>query len=213
MNKDLILKNKNYCLTRIDLSSLQDFFEKLSPDKYTKGEFAFRFRAYSKVRFSNNLIVWLPKDIFFQSKLLNPYAGGIKREFDEIPSGVKEHLEKIVLSLITTFPIGEYEIGLHMIRTLADNDHKGDPSPEGIHQDGVDYVTIGCVSCKNISGAITSLLTSKSRSNTVLQKTLEEGEILILDDKKLFHYTSAITPLLPGRAYRDVLIMTFRKIF
>ena len=67
-----------------------------------------------------------------------------------------------------------------------------------------------CVSRKNISGAISSIYDESK--NLVHNVQLEEGEMLIVNDNKMFHGVSPIklnkTSKKVKMGYRDILVFT-----
>jgi hypothetical protein len=95
---------------------------------------------------------------------------------------------------------------VHQIRVEVNNDSVT-PVPEGIHQDGYNYVGIMCVSRNNIQGGVNKIYTLDEEE--IYNKVLDEGEMIIMNDRKVKHYVSNITrkdSLMKG--YRDILVMT-----
>jgi len=86
----------------------------------------------------------------------------------------------------------------------------GKPAPEGIHQDGFDYVMVSCLSLKNVSGGDSILVDAKNHSQIIYDKALEETECLLFNDRAYAHYASPIIPKMPGICTRDVFVTTFQ---
>ncbi len=106
----------------------------------------------------------------------------------------------------------DYEIGVHQIRVIADNQNMGIPAPEGIHQDGFDYISILSVNSQNLAGGVSVLLSSPDHKDVVFEQVLQPNNCLLLNDRSLFHYVSPIVPKLPGNCFRDMIITTFSII-
>ena len=79
--------------------------------------------------------------------------------------------------------------------------------PEGIHQDGYNIIGIACVARKNIKGGINLVYDSSKKLIHNLQ--LAEGEMLILNDHKLYHDVMPIElDKVTEEGYRDILVFT-----
>ena len=79
--------------------------------------------------------------------------------------------------------------------------------PEGIHQDGYNIVGIACIARKNIKGGINLVYDSSKKLINNLQ--LAEGEMLILNDNKLYHDVLPIELYKEHEeGYRDILVFT-----
>lgn len=186
-------------------------FDIIPDDKYLKTDFPYRKRCYGTGTIKDGVFYWDENDIFFmQSKELNSYVGGITRNFAKIASLIKEDIcEKVVMNAYRQLPASDYKVGIHQIRILANTINQGIPTPEGIHQDGFDYVTVTCINTFNVSGGISVLLDAKDHTKIVFEGTLYPGMQIIFSDKTFAHYTSNITPKVPGIAFRDVIVVTF----
>ena len=99
---------------------------------------------------------------------------------------------------------------IHQIRIVANELNQGMPTPEGIHQDGFDFVTVSCIDTANVSGGISFILDSRDHTKVAFEGTLLPGMLLIFSDRTFAHYTSNISPKLPGEAHRDVIVTTFQ---
>jgi hypothetical protein len=107
--------------------------------------------------------------------------------------------------------VKQWLVEVHQFRIEASVDAPGLPTPEGMHRDGVDYVLVLLVKRSNIASGTTmigSLDGSLSSSFTLT----EPFDAALVDDTRAYHGVTAVQPLdssLP--AYRDVLVVTFRK--
>ncbi|MEE9351203.1 MAG: 2OG-Fe dioxygenase family protein, partial [Thiotrichaceae bacterium] len=87
----------------------------------------------------------------------------------------------------------------------------GKPSPEGIHQDGADYVFIMLLDRENVSGA-SNTIHNKS-GGVIYEATLKQsGEAILIDDKRHWHGVSKVLQDDKNlESHRDVLVLTFHK--
>jgi hypothetical protein len=97
---------------------------------------------------------------------------------------------------------------VHQIQTTCTSESFGDPAPEGIHQDGTNFVCIYSVARNNIESGETHLYTSKSGETSVFNKTLYPGELVLVNDRKFIHYTASVRPASQGLGTRDVFVLT-----
>ncbi|MEZ8069060.1 MULTISPECIES: 2OG-Fe dioxygenase family protein [unclassified Vibrio] len=187
--------------------SLKETFECLVDDPYLQTVAIFRKRRYSICKFINGQFHWVDSPpVFHQAQFINSYAGGIKRKFKSISSQAKIFSEKIIIPILMKYlSKNEAHIGVHQIRITANDDYNGLPAPEGPHQDGFDFVCTLCIDKRNIAGGNSIVL---SEGDIVVNKQLNIGDLLIIDDKHFYHYVSPIVPLLPGEAHRDMFIFT-----
>ena len=105
----------------------------------------------------------------------------------------------------------DWHIELHQFRIEARRGTAGQPTPEGSHRDGVDYVLVLLVGRRNIQSGETSIHAPDGR--TLGSFTLTEPlDSALVDDRRVLHGVTAVEPVdpaLPG--FRDVLVVTFRR--
>ncbi|MDJ0735274.1 MAG: 2OG-Fe dioxygenase family protein [Nostocaceae cyanobacterium] len=192
----------------INTEGFKPFFNNLPVDPYIKGKY--RYRRLSRFTVSGNKIIKLPHGCFSQSKTYNPLMGDIKREFAELEDALVELdiFQHLVLAFSDSCKLHpEAEIGVHQIRITCSSNSFGNPAPEGIHQDGTDFIGIFSVDRNNIQGAATHLYTAK-KEKPVFNKILYPGELLLLNDREFFHFTTPIKPMDEGEGTRDVFVLT-----
>ncbi|GAB4329029.1 MAG: 2OG-Fe dioxygenase family protein [Leptolyngbyaceae cyanobacterium] len=194
----------------IDVSRFLPFFDNLPVDVYLKGDY--RFRRFSNFEIHDRQLTQLPHAKFFQSKAYNSVLGDVVREYPELEDDLI-HLPDFHAVILEFFEFCQRcspsnQVGVHQIRITADSLHKGNPAPEGIHRDGVDLVGIFCVDRTNIQGGETHLYRSQKRSHPAFAKVLNPGELLIVNDHELFHFTSPIQAAAPEGGSRDVFVFT-----
>ena len=186
-------------------------FGQLPDDQFLKGEFVFRKRAYARGVLSPNGIEWDSSTEFFQPQALNEYAGGVKRVFAPAGVTIREYIWQALQSAVYRSGLGEeqYHFGLHQIRIVCDDLHEGHPVPEGYHQDGFDFVGIHNFRRANVKGGGSYLRDGSKDGPCILEHDLAEGEILLFNDRRLFHYATPITNVESGIGYRDICVLTF----
>ena len=110
---------------------------------------------------------------------------------------------------LTPAPAGQVEA--HQFRIEARPGQAGQPTPEGMHQDGVDWVLVLMIGRENIASGTTSI---HGLDRTLLGSfTLEAPmDAALLDDHRVFHGVTPVQPLDDARpAHRDVLVLTWRR--
>ena len=161
----------------------------------------------------------LPHAPYEQAKHINPLNGGIARIFDPLEPGFSQHtvLHGVLGFLIKLLnevegQVHAWNVKLHPYRILATTDMAGQPTPEGLHRDGVDYVVSMMVKRNNILGG-ESILTDVHREQLEHMTLKEPMQMLILNDAQTFHEATAVAPRIPNTpAYRDVLVIAFEKV-
>ena len=100
----------------------------------------------------------------------------------------------------------------HPYRIVAGQAQAGNPTPEGLHRDGVDYIVSTMVSRCNVEGG-ESIVTDNHRQ-VLWQRTLKKPlDIMIGQDALTLHAVTPVVPLDPAQpAWRDVLVVAFTKV-
>lgn len=208
---------------QIDQSQWERFaasWEDLGPDRFMADGGRYRRRRFSALRVSGQKVEAKPRQPHFQSRDHNSLNGGVQRWFDAVRS---ETLENPVLAgLLRLFsPVfdsldnrsegADWHTEVHQFRIETSLAEKGLPSPEGMHRDGVDWVLVILVRRQNVEEGITKIggANGEPFDSFVLQ---EPGDLVLLDDRKIMHGVTQILPQDPTKpAYRDVLVVTWRK--
>ncbi len=207
-----------YLHPKIKLSETKTFnesFKTLPHDQHVQE--GFRQRAYTRFDYDPNSksLSKLPHQPFVQDSKYNSLFGNVKREFAELEREVAEsdNLRLLVASLTNSCELTaeKVEIGVHQIRISCSPTTEGNPVPEGIHQDGYQYVGIYCLARENVTGGVTTLHQTKD-SQPFFEKILNPGDFLIFNDEQLFHFTSPIRPASDKLGFRDVLILTAKQV-
>jgi hypothetical protein len=121
----------------------------------------------------------------------------------------------LVRATFACLPVAEdkqgksWEVRIHQIRIVASPEEPGLPAPEGIHQDGTDFLTLHLVRRHNIAGGESTIydLNRKPIQRFILREALDS---MILEDPRIMH---GVTPVHPadGRTVgtRDLLGVDF----
>ncbi|MBD2662974.1 hypothetical protein B6N60_00498 [Richelia sinica FACHB-800] len=192
----------------INTEGFRPFFNDLPVDPYIKGQY--RFRRLSRFLVSGDKLIKLSHGYLFQSQAYNPLLGDVKREFAELDDALIELdiFKNLILAFSDSSKLHpEAEIGVHQIRTTCSPNNLGNPAPEGIHQDGTDFIGIFSVGRDNIQGGETHLYNAK-KEKPVFNKILQPGELLLVNDHEFFHFTTPIKSQNPAPGTRDVFVLT-----
>lgn len=153
----------------------------------------------------------------YQSLDYNALQGDIERWFEPIlPAiGDGDSLRRIIGFCLDFFgalapAVSGWHIEVHQFRIEARSDQAGQPTPEGVHRDGVDYVLVLLIDRQNILSGTTSIHAEDGSELGSFTLTAPLDAALV-DDSRVFHGVTAVTPLDPALpAHRDVLVVTLR---
>ena len=204
MNNDFV--ENGYLLRHLPSGNeVKPYFDSLAVDPYYG---KYRYKAVSRFNFIEDKIILLPHADFFQSKDYNPVAGDIVRSYPPIDERIAKTkyfftLFKDVAECIDLTPVTC--VTVHQIRVVSSLNAIGLAAAEGIHQDGYDYIALNCISKENIVGGVTSLYTGLKQK--VFERELLSGDILFVNDRQLFHYTTPIKNVTSKEGHRDMLIV------
>ena len=204
-----------------DWGSFADSWNDLGVDAYMADGGRYRRRRFAAFRASPSGIVRKPHQPHYQSRDYNPLNGGIERWFEPVTDAVGEHpalaailrTSQALFDRITPEAVRPeaWHVELHQFRIEAQPGEAGHPTPEGMHRDGVDWVLVLMVSRENIASGETTIydLVKRPLGSFTLTEPLDSA---LVDDSRVYHGVTAVTPLDPGLpAYRDVLVVTFRR--
>ena len=108
------------------------------------------------------------------------------------------------------YPARPAHVEVHQFRIEARADALGQPTPEGAHRDGVDFVLVMMVRRHNIASGTTEIFDLQQRRLDSFTLT-EPCDAALVDDRKALHGVTPITPIDASRAaWRDVLVATYR---
>jgi len=108
-------------------------------------------------------------------------------------------------------PEAAWHIEVHQFRIEAKAGQQGSPTPEGNHRDGVSFVLVMMVQRNNIASGTTTIYDLAQRRLDSFTLT-EPFDAAIVNDERCMHGVTPVVQLDPDRpAYRDVLVVTFRR--
>lgn len=203
LNKPYVIKDFR-CF--VEQKKTKSFWDAIPKDPYVKE--GFRYKTINRYKKSNGRFVVCPHRPLYQSKIFNPTHGDIHRDYEQMknePYSIKL-LTLRFMELCCIDEETEVLVQAQRIKTDAKG-MLGHPSVEGFHQDGVSYVGVMCIDRKNIMGGVTQISKTKSDEAVIFSGILLPGQIVILDDKNVYHYTSPISVINEEEeGYRDVLL-------
>jgi hypothetical protein len=200
-----------------DWSRFGSHWGDLAPDPYAAELGTRRLRRYGHFVFTtaNETAELLPHRAFIQPEDSNPLYLERDRHFEPLTAAfAKDPLLQGILSLLGRVAmalddVAQWSAKVTPFRVLASADDKGQPTPEGLHRDGVTLVTALLIARHNAVGGESQVFDTNGRR--LLATTLDEpGTLLLGDDRRTLHGVSPIRPRDPSRpAQRDVLVVTF----
>ena len=204
-----------------DWASFAESWNDLGVDAYMADGGRYRRRRFSAFEVSAQSITRKPHQPHYQSRDYNPLNGGIERWFppfkDEIASHVTlQSILRFCFSLFDKLTPQEsrpaaWHVECHQFRIEARSSEHGQPTPEGLHRDGVDWVLVMLVTRENIAEGVTSIhdANRKMIGRFTLTQPLDSA---FVDDSRVYHGVTAVVPIDAEKpAYRDVLVVTFRR--
>lgn len=201
-----------------DWSAFAQSWETLEVDAYLVDQKRYRRRRHGTYRASReNGVVRMPHRAHFQSLDYNTLYGGMERWFEPIASdiGDSDTMRAVLQLCHATFDLLRpdtplWDVEVHQFRIEARVGVPGEPTPEGVHRDGVDYVLVLMIDRVNISRGTTRICTADQKilSSFTLSEPLDAT---FLDDQCVYHGVTAVEPVDPTcPAWRDVLVVTFK---
>jgi hypothetical protein len=158
-----------------------------------------------------------PHQPHFQHVEYNTLFGGVERWFEPITPDVGAAL---TMHTILRFcgrvfgalapDVASWHVETHQFRIEARTDMTGQPTPEGKHRDGVDFVLVLLINRENIVSGETTVydLAGAPLGSFTLTHPFDAA---LVDDNRVAHGVTPITPLDPARpGSRDVLVVTLR---
>jgi len=222
--RNYLVQNVRNALNVADLENSQDWqqfyrsWADLKLDQFMADKGEYRERRYSVFEYDQQKqhFALSADNTHYQGSDYNSLNGGVERTYVPFEDAT---LSNPILSGLLSYAIAHVEqllgksnwrIESHQFRILASSEQPGKPTPEGIHQDGVDYVFVVMIDRHNVMGGISKVY---ARDGRLLDsfKMRRPLDVLHLNDELVYHYVTPVKPLwedLP--AWRDALVLTFR---
>ena len=191
--KRSVLQSVN--LSQEDMALVSASFDDLSKDPWYVVMGGNRFRRFKRFHLSVQGWQYQSDQSFQQSKAYNSVVGDIPRSFEPIAEDVLKTgiLEKLAHQQATTLGLNlaDYNLGVHQFRVSITGGFDGTSTPEGIHQDGHDFVCIVHWRSENISGAASRVYDAHKKK--IFECPLRGmGETLYVNDRTHYHDVSPL---------------------
>ncbi len=202
-----------------DLAAFNDSWNDLALDTYMADGGRYRRRRHAVFAVgADAAIARQPHQPHYQTVEYNPLHGGIARWFEPIAPAIGDgHALQTILrwcaelfGRLETAPTA-WRVEVHQFRIEARPEEQGQPTPEGMHRDGVDHVLVLLIHRENIVSGTTTIhgLEREPLGSFTLKAPLDAA---LVEDARVFHGVTPVAPLDPGApAYRDVLVVTFKR--
>jgi hypothetical protein len=204
-----------------DWESFAASWNDLGVDTYMADGGRYRRRRFAAYRATPTGISRKPHQPHYQSRDYNPLNGGLERWFEPITEAIGRH--QVLAAILGTshslfdhmtppaYRPEAWHVELHQFRIEAGPGAAGQPTPEGLHRDGVDWVLVLMIRRENIASGETTIydLAKRPLGSFTLTRPLDAA---LVDDSRVYHGVTPVELLDPTcPAYRDVLVVTFRR--
>ncbi len=196
-------------------------WDDLGVDAYMADGGRYRRRRFAAFRAGPGGIIRKPHQPHYQSRDYNALNGGIERWFEPVTDAVARHpaltailgISRALFDRMTPAELRPeaWHVEIHQFRIETRPGEAGRPTPEGMHRDGVDWVLVLMVRRENVASGETTIydLVRRPLGSFTLTLPLDAAWV---DDSRVYHGVTPVTPIDPARpAYRDVLVVTFRR--
>ena len=204
-----------------DWTTFAASWDDLGVDTYMADGGRYRRRRFGVFRAAPGAIVRKAHQPHYQSRDYNTLNGGIERWFEPVTDSAARHPALIAI-LRTSYALFDrmtpaglrpeaWHVEIHQFRIEARPGEEGRPTPEGMHRDGVDWVLVLMVRRENVASGETTIydLVKRPLGSFTLTAPLDSA---LVDDARVYHGVTPVVPLDPQYpAYRDVLVVTFRR--
>lgn len=201
-----------------DWPAFAESWNDLGLDTYMADHGRYRRRRHAVFEAIAGHIQRLGHQPHFQTLDYNSLNGGVERWFEPIKDEQvnAQSLQSILCFCNDLFSslatqVKKWQVEVHQFRIEASADAPGLPTPEGMHRDGVDYVLVLLIKRSNIASGTTMIGSLDGRLSSSFT-LIEPFDAALVDDARAYHGVTAVEPINPQLpAYRDVLVVTFRK--
>ena len=202
-----------------DFNAFKADWENLEADDFLKEGASFRFRRFGLFEYqpAQDLIRPSLEDNYFQAEDINEYAGGIKRRFAPLSEDAFQN--PFVLELIKAnfrhFPIDEnrkklsWIVDVHQVRILGRHEELGEATPEGIHHDGEEFISVHLIKRENVKGGLSGIYNNDRK--LIESLTLNDPlDSILMWNPFVMHGVNPIQPENPDHAaIRDTLLFGY----
>jgi hypothetical protein len=202
-----------------EAAAFADSWNGLPPDEYMADGGRYRRRRHAVYLAEASGLTRQPDEPHFQSLAYNPLNGGVARWFAPIRSDIGDGATlRSVIGLLVSVSnqirgtTCRWRVEVHQFRIEARAGEAGQPTPEGMHRDGVDFVLVMLIGRVNAAHGVTTI--ADAAGVPLVNIGLSQPfEAMILDDARVRHGVSPIGPVDAARpAIRDALVVTLSVV-
>ena len=195
-------------------------WDRLETDRYMKPGDDYRQRRFCKygVDVADMQLVELDDFSFYQVATVNAYAGGLRREFAPVEPEIRRNIviSEIVRTCLSAIQASrristrKWQVYVHQIRINCSPSLFGQPTPEGLHRDGHDFISMHLMNRVDVDGGTSRICSNDGqRLMTVTLRNRMDG--FLVNDRALRHGVSQITPSTTDSGHRDMLIIDYNR--
>ncbi|KEI71989.1 2OG-Fe dioxygenase family protein [Endozoicomonas elysicola] len=208
-------------ITREDIQQFGALWSDLKLDQYMADGGFYRYRRYGQFELNPHTLEkhQLPHEPYFQPGYINTLNGDLKRTFEPLTVEFARHhvLDRLIrfLAEICNGASGRkipWNVRLHPYRIVARKGINGMPTPEGLHRDGVTFISSILIRRHNVLGGVTTITDADRKPLTDVQLT-HPFDLMLANDEATMHSVSSISMANSelSTAYRDVLVIAFTQ--
>jgi hypothetical protein len=202
-------------ISPIEAAAFADSWNHLPVDEYMADGGRYRRRRHAVYLADAGGLARQPDQPHYQSLAHNPLNGGIARRFAPIRTDIGDGpaLRSVIGLLVSVSDRlrgtpGRWRVEVHQFRIEAQAGEAGQPTPEGMHRDGVDFALVMLVGRRNAAQGVTTIADAAGAPLVSIQLS-RPFDAMILDDARVRHGVSPIEPVDPAwPAIRDALVVT-----
>lgn len=197
----------------VDLPLIQAVFNTVPRDAFVKD--GSRCKSIYRARVRNGLVEQQEHGPLYQSAVHNYGVYGADcRPYPEMDPLLVAAFEPVVRFFAATSSLtDEQEVLVQAQRVIAccgSDGRTGQTAREDWHSDGQVSLGILVINRVNITGGVSQLAHDAKGARMILEQTLEPGDLLMIDDTKLFHNATPIHAIDGDRVgHRDIAILTW----
>lgn len=208
------------CGSLADWRAFAASWDRMPEDRYMADGGHYRRRRHAVFTLHRDgTLQRLPHQPHYQSRDYNPLNGGIQRWFEplEAETGASRSLAAILRLCSDAFgalepSVQRWRCEVHQFRIEPGPSTPGQPTPEGTHRDGVDYVLVLLVQRRNVDSGTTRITTPDAQDLGSFTLTVP-FDACLLDDVRVRHGVTPVVVHDPKRpACRDVLVVTLQRM-